>query len=392
MPIPSLRGVSTPRWPMRIWCDDMKMKSRLALAVAWTPEFREAPEFEWLQTWVRTQAEQVWNEVEIVESPPTRGSDPALVAGERCLLSRKTLAAMRETREAGASAVAPQRLAASGVPGLDRIRTLRGIERAEEMILSNTGGKGALASPPYPAVLLSHDAASSLSGESPGSILAGKGSSFHPVRSGLCHEFIDYYGEVREDILPFLDADCGDVLEIGCGRGATGAFIQERLGCRVTGIELNPVVARSAAELLHCVVVGDVLEVDPGGPFDAVVACELFEHLTEGGVFLQRLRSWLRPGGRAVLSVPNVGHHAIVEDLVAGRWDYLPVGLLCFTHFRFFTRQTLADMLRAAGLHDFEIVAQRSEAPAWIEDLPPALEIDGESLSTTGFYVVIRID
>ena len=80
------------------------------------------------------------------------------------------------------------------------------------------------------------------------------------------------------------------------------------------------------------------------------------------------------------------------EDLVAGRWDYLPVGLLCFTHFRFFTRQTLADMLRAAGLHDFEIVAQRSEAPAWIEDLPPALEIDGESLSTTGFYVVIRID
>ena len=49
------------------------------------------------------------------------------------------------------------------------------------------------------------------------------------------------------------------------------------------------------------------------------------------------------PGGRLVLSVPNVGHWAVVEDLLAGRWDYLPIGLLCYTHYRFFTRRTLAD-------------------------------------------------
>ena len=45
----------------------------------------------------------------------------------------------------------------------------------------------------------------------------------------------------------------------------------------------------------------------------------------------------------SIFSIPNVGHYSIVEDLIAGRWDYLPIGLLCYTHFRFFTRHTLAD-------------------------------------------------
>jgi hypothetical protein len=313
---------------MRIWYEWMMGKARLGLIVAWTPEFRHAPEFRWLQAWVRAQAEQVWDEIEVVEHLAPEPGREHLIVGERCLLGRRSMEAMRGALEAGGGVVVPRRLAASGVPALDRIRTLRGIERAEEMILSAAASGDRPASPPHPAVLLSPDAVAPSGEASPASILAGDALSTRPVTVGLCHEFIDYYGEVREDVLPFLDPECREVLEIGCGRGATGVFLQERLGCRVTGVELNPVVARAASEHLHRVVVGDVLEVDPGGPFDAVVACELFEHLTEGEIFLDRLRSWLRPGGRAVLTVPNVGHHAIVEDLLAGRWDYLPVGLL----------------------------------------------------------------
>ena len=214
-------------------------KSRLALVVVWSPEFREAPEFRWLQAWVRTQAERVWDEVETVGSPLPGAGDACLIVGERCLLGRHTLVAMRRALEAGASAAVPCRLAGSGLPALDRIRTLRGIERAEEAILSKTIGKDESESPPYPAVLLSPDTISQLSDASPESILAGDALPVHPVTVGLCHEFIDYYGEVREDILPFLDPECSEVLEIGCGRGATGAFLQERIGCRVTGVELN---------------------------------------------------------------------------------------------------------------------------------------------------------
>ena len=369
----------------------MKTSSRILLAVDWSPEFREAPEFRWLQGWVRAQVERVWDEVETVDDLCSLDAEaPLLIVGERCLVGRRTLEAMRQAIEAGVTAVVPRRLAESGLPDLHRIRTLRGIERAEEAALSRARNLEA-AKAPYPAMLVSQPVVSQLDHPSPASILSGDDLPVEPVVAGLCHEFIDYYGEVRDDILPLLGKDCRDVLEVGCGRGSTGAFIQEQIGCRVTGIELNPVVARAAAKRLHRVIVGDVLTIDPGEDFDVVVACELFEHLTEGEVFFERLRRWIRPGGRAVLSVPNVGHHSIVEDLLAGRWDYLPVGLLCSTHYRFFTRRTLEDMLHAAGLHDFEIIRQSTEPPEWLDGLPDTVEVDAESLSTHGFYLVIHI-
>ena len=366
--------------------------SDVTLIVAWTPEFREAPEFVALQEWVRIRAERVWDHVECVTEPADAARDrPLLIIGDRCLISNQSLESMLRVIEDGAQAAVPRRLANSGLPALDTVRTLSGIERAEARVLAGETGTMAPESPPYAAMLASPEAAENLLGRSPASILAGDNGTEGVVTTGLCHEFIDYYGEAREDILPYLDADCREVLEVGCGRGVTGALLQDRLGCRVTGVELNPVVARAAAERLYRVVVGDILEVDPGGPFDAVVACELFEHLTEQGLFLRRLREWLRPGGRAVLSVPNVGHHAIVEDLLGGRWDYLPVGLLCSTHYRFFTRQTLEDTLRAAGFEDFEITPQPTEPPAWLNLLPDDLKVDAESLATHGFYVVIRV-
>lgn len=363
----------------------------LKLVVAWTEEFREAPEFVAMQEWVRTQAEQVWDHVESVEEKEISAHHGALlIVADRCLIGRKSLASMRRALEDGAPAVVPRRLASSGLPGLEAVRTLRAIERAEIQVLGGEAGEAA-EPPPWAAVLVSSRDSVRISEKSARSIMSGNGVSEGVVTTGLCHEFIDYYGEAREDILPFLGEDCENVLEIGCGRGATGVLLQERLGCRVTGIELNPVVARAAGENLHRVIVGDVLEVDPGEAFDAVVACELFEHLTEQAVFLNRLRRWLRPGGRAVLSVPNVGHHSVVGDLLAGRWDYLPVGLLCFTHFRFFTRRTLEDWITAAGLHDFDIIPQSTEAPDWLEDLPASIRVDTESLTTQGFYVVIRV-
>jgi len=366
--------------------------SDVTLIVAWTPEFREAPEFVALQEWVRIQAEQVWDSVESIAEPADAAPHrPLLIVGDRCLIGNRSLESMLRAIEGGAQGAVPQRLANSGLPALNTVRTLSGIEQAESWTLEAETGAAAPESPPYAAVLLSPEASENLPGRAPVSILAGDGVPDGVVTTGLCHEFSDYYGEARADILPYLDASCREVLEVGCGRGATGALLQDRLGCRVTGVELNPVVARAAGKRLHRVVVGDILEIDPGGPYDAVVACELFEHLTEQGLFLRRLREWLRPGGRAVLSVPNVGHHAIVEDLLAGRWDYLPVGLLCSTHYRFFTRRTMEDTLRTAGFEDFEIIPQPTEEPTWLNTLPEDLEVDAESLSTQGFYVVIRV-
>jgi 2-polyprenyl-3-methyl-5-hydroxy-6-metoxy-1,4-benzoquinol methylase len=345
-----------------------------------------SPEFQYLLSLVLLHAREAFGRAELAfegQGPLPAGPFDAVLrlSDANVLLTRRSLEAMRDRLIAGAAEVRPYRLADTGFAGRFPVYTLRGYERLERAFLEESPGSFP-ASPPIPpsppaVALLRWDAFERRTG-------------VEPIFAGLCHEFIDYYGEVRSDILPFVPPEAREVLEVGCGRGVTGRLLQERLGCRVTGVELNPVVAREAAQHLHRVVQGDVQTLDLEGRYDVVIALELVEHLVDSESFLARIRELLAPGGRAIFSIPNVGHWSIVDDLLAGRWDYLPIGLLCYTHYRFFTRRSLADWLRRSGLDHFEIVPQRTELPDRFAGLEGAFEMDADSLSTKGFYVVVR--
>ena len=384
----------------------------LRLAVVETAETAQAPEFRYLASWVRQEAETVFGAVrdlppdEIPDRSPAGGPDagaPLLILDSRTLVARRSLERMASALAGGAPAAAPVALAESGLVAESPVYTLRGFEELERRFLQRSapGAGGPAGNGAAPCLLLASGVADD---RTPRELLA-EGAFPEAARAGLCHRFADYYGQAREDVIaPLVDGieepgtELGEVLEIGCGRGATGALLQERLGCRVTGVELNPEVARAAAGALHRVLPEDfhaaadrlLREVEAGAPrFDALVALELFEHLTDQEGFLALARRLVRPGGRIVLSVPNVGHHAVVEDLLAGRWDYLPIGLLCYTHYRFFTRKTLEDWLRRCGFRSFRLVAQETELPERFRGEVVGLETDVESLATKGFFVVV---
>lgn len=341
-----------------------------------------SPEFQYLLSHCLLEAREIFDQVELVvageeaEPPQDRGFDAVLLlSSSNVLLCRRSIAALRDRLDARAQEVRPYRLADVDLKA--PIYTLRGFELAERAFLESGPAEVIACPSPPPAALLTFDRFRSGSTEQPAAY------------AGLCHEFIDYYGEVRSDVLPFVPAGAREVLEVGCGRGVTGKLLQETLGCRVTGVELNPVVAREAARHLHRVVQGDIQNLEIAGGYDAVLALELVEHLVDAEGFLARIRRLLAPGGRAILSIPNVGHYSIVEDLIAGRWDYLPIGILCYTHYRFFTRRTLTDWLRRAGIKRFEILPQKTELPERLQELTSRFETDSESLATKGFYVLI---
>jgi 2-polyprenyl-3-methyl-5-hydroxy-6-metoxy-1,4-benzoquinol methylase len=89
--------------------------------------------------------------------------------------------------------------------------------------------------------------------------------------------------------------------------------------------------------------------------FDAIVCGDLVEHLRDPGAALQRLRPLLRPGGRLVLSTPNVANWAMRLSLLGGRWRYTDRGILDRTHTHLFTRKTLAETVDAAGYRVLEL-------------------------------------
>jgi len=335
-----------------------------------------SPELRYLLGHVVLQAERAFGTAVLVRGADELPEcDAVLLVGEgNVLVGEASLRAMRAALE-GAEVVVPTRLAAVG---LERpVYTLRGFERVEAEFLAAGEAKGEASLEPL--ALLRPRAL--------GRPLAEPAVA----RAGLFHEFIDYYGEVRGDVVPYLPRGARQVLEVGCGRGLTGEHLQRKTGCRVTGVELNPAVAAAARRRLHRVVVGDVedaaVAAEIGDGYDTLLALELFEHLVDPESFLQQARRFVRPGGRIVLSVPNVGHHSVVADLLAGRWDYLPIGILCYTHYRFFTRRTLEDWLARCGFPDAELVPQHTEAPAWKTDLPS----DEESLRTKGFWVLVDV-
>jgi 2-polyprenyl-3-methyl-5-hydroxy-6-metoxy-1,4-benzoquinol methylase len=175
------------------------------------------------------------------------------------------------------------------------------------------------------------------------------------------------------------------VLDVGCSAG----YFAERLvaqGCTVTGVELDPDAAAEARRFCDDVVVGDVegmtLPFAPGS-FDVVACGDLIEHLRDPGAFMARVRPLLRPGGRLILTTPNVANWSIRLLLLLGRFDYTERGILDRTHTHLFTRKTLVQTLRDAGFEpevvDFTVplpVAQtdRNEALAYrIGKLRPTL-------------------
>jgi len=145
-----------------------------------------------------------------------------------------------------------------------------------------------------------------------------------------------------------------DVLDVGCSTGYLAEALTEH-GCRVSGIEYDAEAAEKARPHLEHLVVGDLVTMDLGAElgdrtFDVIVCADILEHLPDPVDVLRRLLVHLRPGGSVVVSVPNVAHGSLRLALLQGRWQYTPTGLLDSTHIRFFTRRSLVQTLRDAGL------------------------------------------
>ncbi len=159
------------------------------------------------------------------------------------------------------------------------------------------------------------------------------------------------------------------VLDVGCSSGYLARPLTER-GVRVVGVELDPEAADEARAVCEDVVVGDVETMElpfEAGSFDVVLCGDLIEHLRDPGSALARLRPFLRPGGRLVLTTPNVANWAMRLSLLGGRWRYTDRGILDRTHVHLFTRKALVETVGAAG---YRIVELDHTAPVPVVGTP----------------------
>lgn len=214
------------------------------------------------------------------------------------------------------------------------------------------------------------------------------------VPGAWLHDFSNYRGGRREEIVPLVPENARRVLDVGGGEGGfLTALKAARPTCETHLAEVSPEACGIAAGAVDTVWQGDFLSLPLPTDFDCITFLDVLEHATHPVAWLTRARELLAPDGVVVLSIPNVGHWSVVADLLEGRWDYAPAGIHCITHLRFFTRTGVLALLRDAGFTPVCVEAQRIDPPHWF-DIPAmgqALAIDTDSLATYAFLAVARI-
>ena len=104
----------------------------------------------------------------------------------------------------------------------------------------------------------------------------------------------------------------GRVLDAACGTGF-GSYVLAQRVAEVVGLDVSPEAisearqhhARPNLRFHH----GVVESLPPIAGFDAAVSLETIEHVPDPRAFLREIHARLKPGGRLVLSAPNVAQH-----------------------------------------------------------------------------------
>lgn len=149
------------------------------------------------------------------------------------------------------------------------------------------------------------------------------------------------------------------VLEAGCASGHVSEQLSAQ-GCSVVGIEIESSIVEPAMQWLERVVIGNIEDDDlweelEGEYFDTVLFGDVLEHLKDPLKTLRESARHLTPTGTVVISAPNIAHADVKIALLNGAFPYGESGLLDRTHVHFFTKESLLDLIRQAGMAAVEI-------------------------------------
>lgn len=153
------------------------------------------------------------------------------------------------------------------------------------------------------------------------------------------------------------------VLDIGC-EPSVAAMFQER-GCTVVGVgEPHHTANARSLEAFYARDLDRGLQLpQDAGLFDVVLLADVIEHCRSGASLLREAVTWLKPGGRVIISTANVAFLPVRLGLLFGRFNYTPRGVLDETHVRLYTKRSFLRVIRDAKL-----------IPRQLRVVPPPLE------------------
>jgi 2-polyprenyl-3-methyl-5-hydroxy-6-metoxy-1,4-benzoquinol methylase len=157
------------------------------------------------------------------------------------------------------------------------------------------------------------------------------------------------------DLLKFIPIESKKIIEVGCSSGALAReFKKNKSDCWWFGVEIDPMYAEIAKR--HC---DETMTLDiENAPesfweetknADCWIFGDTLEHLKDPWSILKLIRAKISQTGSVVACIPNAQHWSLQARLSIGDFRYETSGLLDRTHLRWFTRQTIIEMLEQSG-------------------------------------------
>lgn len=168
------------------------------------------------------------------------------------------------------------------------------------------------------------------------------GRYYGPRYYGGRHSFTSRYCTRRRlgIVGSVVEAEGGSkLLDVGCGDGAFLLGARDSGWC-VAGTEANPELARRAGLDVR----EKVDQVDDLAPFDCVTMWHSLEHMRDVKSTLEKLASMLKPDGKLIAAVPDVG--GLQAAVFGPNWFHLDVP----RHLYHFDAGSLRYCLESAGL------------------------------------------
>lgn len=148
------------------------------------------------------------------------------------------------------------------------------------------------------------------------------------------------------------------VLDLGCAVGALGEYLHHNKKCEVIGVDyLEEFIIfcetkKCYKKLFQIDLNGSIDKLDEyNNYFDYILLADVIEHLYNPKEVLEKLKPLLKQQGSFILSIPNIAHATTKINLLNNDFKYTEYGLLDKTHIRFFTKNSIIDLMNELNLN-----------------------------------------
>lgn len=181
-----------------------------------------------------------------------------------------------------------------------------------------------------------------------------------------------YTNNGNRPLIDLLQGEYCRVLDIGCGAGDNAALVHARASdCNIFGITQSASEASLARTYMDDCWVFDIEAEFPecltSKKFDVLIFSHVLEHLRNPDAVLAHFSELLRPGGQALVAVPNVLFYRPRLKFLRGSFEYTASGVMDDTHLHFYTYFT-ADRYLLAKSPDLKLTHKTvcGHVPLWL--------------------------